>query len=869
MTGDRNEDEAPAVYVATGKSRQANIRDNFGLVDMSTHHEAPPPPPPVVTAALRRDEVTFIGRDRELERILAAAGPGRVVSIHTIDGMAGVGKTALATRAAHELKPRFPDGQYFVELHAHTPGQPPTDPSDVLARLLTGLGIDPRYLPDTLTGRRDLWRDRLAGKRVLLVLDDARDHTQIEPLLPTGNECLTLVTSRRRLIALDAALPMALDILDPDPAIELFTSLAHRTPGTDGDRDAVVEIVRLCGYLPLAIVLLAGRLAHHPAWSVAGLADEFAAATDRLAELDVGDRAVRAAFTLSYRDLPIERQLLFQRLGLHPGPDTDVGAAAALADIPLQVARRELESLYTDHLLDETAPGRYRLHDLLRAYARTLTTTDPTSDNDQAVDRLLDYYQAAAISADRWLASRTYPTTLQGEVVREFGNEVQALLWMRTERANLLACLDHAATCQPRRVIDLTGSLAGFLDRDGSWSQAVDLHHRALTAARHVADRLGEANALSNLGIVRRRAGDYDEATDLQQQAQAIYREIGNRLGEANALGNLGCVREETGDYDEATDLQEQAQAIYREIGNRLGEANALGNLGCVREETGDYDEATDLYQQAQAIYREIGNRSGEANTLNNLGIVRWKTGDYDEAIDLYQQAQAIYREIGNRLGEANALGNLGIVRKSTGDYDEAIDLYQQAQAIYCEIGHRLGEANALGNLGCVCEETGDYDEATDLQQQALAIFREIGHRLGEARALGNLGSIRAETGDYDEATDLQQQALTIYRNLNNRLGQAMKLNSLGRVLLATGGPGQALTVFTKALRLACEIGSRIEQARAFDGAAHCRADTGDIPTARSDMRAAVEIYQHLGVPEAANAAAYLAELEARPPVLG
>ncbi|MFI5783691.1 ATP-binding protein [Nocardia sp. NPDC051570] len=334
------------------------------------------PPRPTVTTALRRDIDTFVGRDVELQRILDAAAPGRVVSIHTVDGMPGVGKTALVTRAAHMLSDRFPDGRFFVELNAHTPGQSPADPFHMLARLLTDLGIAPGHIPDSVDGRCDLWRDRLTHKQVLLVLDDARDHAQVEPLLPAGHGCLTLITSRRRLLALDGAQPLALDILDPGAGVELFCRVAQRSP-SGSDTVAVSEIVRLCGYLPLAIVLLASRLAHHPSWTIAGLAAEFGATRDRLGELDAGQRAVRAAFTTSYNNLPPDRQHLFRRLGLHPGVDLDAYAVAALNNIPLTAARHALDTLYTEHLIDESAPGRYRLHDLLREYAHAFVTDDP------------------------------------------------------------------------------------------------------------------------------------------------------------------------------------------------------------------------------------------------------------------------------------------------------------------------------------------------------------------------------------------------------------------------------------------------------------------------------------------------------------
>lgn len=779
---------------------------------------------PVAVSTLRRDLATFIGRDRELERIVHAAGAGRTVSIHTIDGMAGVGKTALATRAAHELTPRFPDGQYFVELHSYTPGQRPADPADVLAGLLTGLGIDPRHLPDTLAGRRDLWRDRLARKRVLLVLDDARDHTQIEPLLPTGAGCVTLVTSRRRLVALDGALPVALDILDPAAAVDLFTALSHRSPAAD--RATVEQVVAHCGFLPLAIVLLAGRLAHHPSWTVADLADQFTSATDRLAELDAGHRAVRGAFDLSYHDLTPPQQRVFRRLGLHPGPDTDAYAAAALADLPVDIARREVEALYTDHLLEETRPGRYRLPDLLRDYARTLAADDPAADRDAAVDRLLDYYQHAAGSADRHIARRTRPTTTSSTTAApdmpDIADSTRALAWMRAERANLLACLDHTATQRPTRTAELAATLAGLLERDGPWPQARALHQRAADIAERLGDRLGHANALTNLGLVHERTGHYPEAAELYHRARALYRDIDSPLGHANAGLNLSIVRWYTGKYREATELSEQALATYRDIGDRRGEANCLTNVGLVHWDTGDYRTAAALQQQALSIFQEIGDQLGAANTLTNLGGVRSDTGDYEEALHLHRQALAIYRRIGNRVGEATALGNLGFVRGGTGHHDEAADLQQQALAIYRDIGNRLQEANALTNLGHVRRDTGHYDEAADLQQQALAIFRQIGRRHGEAEVL----------------------------------------NEIGRLSVQTGSPQAASSSFDQALEVARSIDSQRELARALEGGGRCRALLGDTPTAVARLREAVDIYRKLGAPETSAAESYLAALE-------
>ncbi|WP_433663107.1 ATP-binding protein [Nocardia sp. CA-128927] len=761
---------------------------------------------PTVLTSLRRDVPTFVGRDVEVGRILDAAGPGRVVSIHTVDGMPGVGKTALVTRASHLLSDRFPDGRFFVELNSHTPGQVPADPAEVLATLLTGLGLAPSHIPDSLHARRDLWRDRVATKRVLLILDDARDHDQIEPLLPTGPRCLTLITSRRRLVALDSALPLPLDTLDPDNAIDLFCRLAQRNP-QDDDIAAVAEIVRLCGYLPLAIVLLAGRLAHHPAWTLTGLAEEFSTAQDRLSELDAGQRAVRAAFTASYESLPTERQELFRRLGLHLGPDFDAYAVAALNAIPLTEARSELDALYTDHLIEETTPSRYRLHDLVREYARALATAS-SGDDTAAVRRLLDHYQHTAIAADHWLTRRPRPANDDTTAsTREFDDEMHALAWMRTERANLLACLDYTADHDPARMVELTEALAALLEREGPWPSARQLHRRAADTAHRLGHHLDHANALTSLGVIERQTGNYGRAADLLRQAVTLYRKTGYPLGEANALASLGRVQWQTGNNDQTVDLLRQALALYRATGYPLGEANTLAGLGSVRRDTGDYEAAADLIQQALTLFREIDYPLGEANTLASLGGVRRDNGQYELAADLIQQALILFQEAGSVLGEGDALGFLGSVRRQTGDYEQAADLFLHATTLFQEIGHRRGEASCLGNLGLVRRDTGDYRQAADLIQQALALFREIGHRPGEALNLNNLATVRRLTGDLEQAAELSRQALTLFREIGYRVGEAEALANLGAVCRAAGDHRQAADLIQQALALFRAVG--------------------------------------------------------------
>ncbi|MGY4981691.1 tetratricopeptide repeat protein [Streptomyces sp. 900105755] len=865
------------------------------------------PARPVVTHSLRRDVPSFTGRDTELQHLLGAGRPGHIITIYTIDGMPGVGKTALATRAAHLLAGRFPDGQHFVDLRAHAPGGTPAEPADVLADLLTGFGIDPQALPPTLEGRSALWRDRLNGRAVLLVLDDAANHTQIEPLLPASPTCLTLITSRKRLIALDGAESIELDTLPPRRAAELFTRLAHRTPAA-AEAEAITEAVALCGHLPLAVVLLAGRLMHHRRWTIEDFLADFFAARDRLGELSAESRAVATAFYLSYRDLPAERQRVFRLLSLHPGADLDSYAAAALTGMPRSQVRTHLEGLFTDHLLDEVALGRYRLHDLLREYARTLTTReDPVSQREEAVDRLHNYYLETAQTADRQLAltprAQRPPTTPGPFDTPPLRSRSAALTWMREERANLLSCLDHATShSRTAVVVGLTSALAAFMIQEGPWPQAAELHERAVQQALAAGDRAGEACSLHDLGVVRYRTGDYPTATTLLRRSLGLYEELEDHMGQANALSDLGTARRLIGDFPAAIDSYQRSLILYQDLDDQLGMANALNGLGDVARLTADYQNAADLYQRSVACFEGLGQHRAHAYALNWLGDVRLMTGDEGTAAALHQQSLALFKEFGDRLGQANALWSLGRERALTGDYPAAVTRYEEALDLFKELGNEQGQVYTLNVLGDVRLATGEYPaaealflhslalcerlgnrhghaaalqglaevqlatghlaEATDLHQRALVRFRELGDRVGEANALWGLGQTKHHNGEYPQATDYYEQARLIWADLGDRQGESKVLSSLGALLAETSTPHSALKTYQKALQLARNASSPRDEARALAGAAHCWLLSQNSQAALDHQREAVAIYQRIGSAERDEAVAFLAALE-------
>jgi tetratricopeptide (TPR) repeat protein len=818
--------------------------------------------------ALPWDVPSFTGRQPELQRLSdaasATAGPDGVVGVHVIGGMAGIGKTAFAVHAAHQLAPLFPDGQISFPLHGHTPGQRPVDPTDALASLLLTTGVPAARIPSRLEARMILWRDRLAGRRMLLLLDDAADSDQVRPLLPGSGGNLVLITSRRHLPALDGVTTISLDTLPAGEAATLLIRLAARPELSPAD-PGVNDITRLCGYLPLAIGMLARQLNHHPTWSPAERAAELAAARDRLGLMTVEDASVAAAFDLSYDDLTPGQQQLFRRLGSLLGTDIDAYAAAALNDTDLGTARRELEALYDRYLLMELAYGRYQPHDLIREHARTLSEQfDADADREQATARLLGYYQHAAALAEDRLARQTRPSVVpvrsaSAMTVPAWAGSAEALTWVRTERVNLLAGLDHVTRVDDdARVVAITAAVADLLRQDGPWTVALQRHAVAVQAARRLGDRAALAGALNDLGIVRWLADDPAGSDQVLQEALAIYRDLGDRLGEANALTNLGHVRQLSDDHPAAADAQEQALAIYRDLGDRLGEANALAALGIVRRQTADFPAAVEALELALGIYRDLGDRPGQVNALVNLGIVRWQSNDYPGAAEALEEALELSRALGDRVGESNSLTNLGAVWRQIGEYQRAAEALELAAGIFHDIGSRLGEASALVYLGTVWQQTENYQRAAETLEKSLGVFHDLGDRNGQATALVYLGIVRRDAGDYQSADEAFAGARRILQEIGDRSGEVQLLNEMGALELLRGEPDKAEGLHRQALELAEAIGSAWDKGHAQAGLGRCALAYGRKDDAIGWLQQAYETFTRMG---AADASAIAAEL--------
>lgn len=652
-------------------------------------------------AQLPADLPSFSGRDAEVDRALGLIAEGQqpgtaVVAI--IDGTAGVGKTTLAVHWAHRVAGRFTDGQLYVNLRGFDPTGSALEPAEVLLSFLHALGVPADRVPPGLAAQSALYRSVLAGRRVLVVLDNARDPEQVRPLLPGTPGCLTIVTSRNRLAGLvagEGAHPLTLDLL---PAADARRLLAYRL-GRDrvsAEPAAVAEIIARCAGLPLALAIVATRTAAHPSFGLAVIAAELRDAQGGLEAFAGTGAAIdaRAVFSWSYRALTPPAARLFRALGLHPGPDLAAPAAASLVAEPLVTVRQLLAELTEAHLISETLPGRYALHDLLRGYAAELGAgTDPDACRLAARYRLLDHYLHGADAADRLLEpvrDRIMLGTVRAGVVPpRIADRAQALAWFAAEHPALRASVGCAADAGlDTHAWQLTWAMQHHFSWRVSWHEWISTQQVALDAVLRNANLEGQAYTRCGLGRAYTRLGRDREARAEYQRGLDLYVRLGDPISQARTHLNLGAVAHRLRDLEDSLDHARFAQNLYRSVGDRANEARALNNVGYAQAARGDHRLALECCRQALTIHQEIDDRHGMANAWDSLGQIHHGLADHGQAITCFQKALEEFRALGDRNLEADTLLHLGEAHRDAGDEPAALAARGLARTIFTDLEH-------------------------------------------------------------------------------------------------------------------------------------------------------------------------------------
>jgi tetratricopeptide (TPR) repeat protein len=673
------------------------------------------------------------------------------VLVSTIAGLAGVGKTALCVRAARQAIAAgwFTGGVLFVDLRGYDPAGY-VEPGAAIEALLRALGVTGDRIPSSLGERATLYRSELAamaerGDRVLIVADNASNLEQVLALRPGSPAHRLLVTSRHTL-PVPGARRVEVEVLPAGESMTVVAQALRMAHPSDeritAEPDAAAELVRLCGYLPLALRIAAQLLADKPHQPIAELVRILAEATERLDELAYGDSVgVRVAFDTSYRQLPTEHARVFRRMALHPGPYISVAAVAALAGTSETAARRLVDALHRAHLIrPAVASGNYhQFHDLLRLYAvRCCDADEEPAERDAAVHRLLAYYWETIRAA----ATHLDPHVAAADRSSRFAGRMEAVAWLEDERPNLVSIVRLAAdTGQDTYVRDIPLALIFFFYLRRHLEEWLSTSEAALAASRRLGDRGGEERALSSLGNAYSEMRQWDTAREFLRQTLALCEAEHDRSREARTLTNLGNISFALSAFEEALAYYHRSLTIYQEIGEPYSEGQNWNNIGYVYGCMQRHDDAIGSYERSLVIFRDIEEMHGEGAALTNLGTRYQALRRSEEAIECHRQALAIFQRTGDQLREARALANLGETYQGMGNTGEALDYYHKALAIFREIDDKYGEGTVLANLASAYRDSLRADEALDYYRRALAVFNQ-------ANAADDAGQVRDQIAE-------------------------------------------------------------------------------------------------------------------------
>ncbi|ONI71309.1 hypothetical protein ALI144C_50725 [Actinosynnema sp. ALI-1.44] len=773
-------------------------------------------PQPVLTTPINQLPAAlrgFVGREDTAARLIDMPGPITVVS-----GPPGVGKTAFTLHVAHQLRGRFPDGQLYVNLQGYAT-DPPLAPGTVLTRFLRTLGVGRDEIPADLADQAALYRSVLTSRRMLLVLDNAVNAEQVRPLLPAEPGCHVLITSRgdlRGLAVNPGADHIPLDVLTEQESLAVLTGLVGAARA-EAEPEALLDLVNACARLPLALRIAGANLAAGPHRRIAEYVAEMTQ-SGRLAELAIdGDEAsaVRVAFDHSSVRLSESDRSFFRLLGLVPGPDIGVDAAAALASSSAAEAGRALDRLTAAALLYRDSSGRYQFHDLIREYA---VSQDTAADPVDALTRLMDFYLHTANSAVRLLYPAAPRLPLPSSPVPASAlTEATALSWLDEERYNLVAVVAWAATHPVLRPYAwrLADVLRGYLQARGHARETVTGFEAALRAARQAGEPAAQISMLDVLGMICFNLGDYHRAIDYHTEALTVAERAEDLDAAAQALHNLGRIHLQRGTPKLAEDCHRQALDVSRKTGNHAAEILALNYIGVAHTSAGRPATALNWHEQSLALSRSTGNQAAAFRAMNGLGIAYWHLGSLTKAAELQQQVLRYCRQIGERFGELTALVCLAEVECDLDDLDTALGHAEEAITLSTQTGDRRGEAGALEVTATIHSRQRAFHPAISGYHAALALSRQIGFRYGETSVLIGLAGAHRGAGNAELAVTCSEQALAKLRTGGQLLLEARALTELAHGQIALGMFAKARATVQEALVLASERGQLLVSERA------------------------------------------------------
>ena len=754
-------------------------------------HETPrrSPDPPRQLPGDVRGFVNRVDELAKLDRALdeSAADPN-AVSVLVISGTAGVGKTSLAIRWAHRVRDRFPDGQLHVNLRGYDPGLPVTA-DHALEHFLRALGVSSGRVPADLEAKAALYRSLVADRRVLIILDNAATTGQVRPLLPGTASCLVVVTSRSHLPGLvvrEGARRVAVEMLTEPASVSLLRTVTAEYRGVDDDRE-LAELARLCARLPLALRIAAERAAARPRMALAELIRTLRDESSLWEALSTEDSdeadAVRTVFAWSYRALPPDTARVFRLLGLHPGAEFGVAAAAALTATPKTQLRHHLDSLIGANLLEHVGPDRYQYHDLMRAYASDQAQTEEAAEEHRAaLRRVLEWYLHSAVSARQLISPDPYvplvPLDPPDAAVAplEFADHDQAVGWYETEKANLQTAVRTAVATGFDRIAwqlpAVLGEVNGQRDPLGGWP---DTDLIGLDAARRAGDRVGEAVLLENLGVRARLRHRLPEAVDRYRAAERVFDEIGDLAGVVRALNGRGLTHQRQRQLDDARDCYQRGLAVAAELGARHLVGVLRGNLGHTFEHLGDLVGAERELRGSVAVFEDLGDRSRAAMSRHDLGIVQVERGDLAAARDSLQSSLDVARELNNTIIEGGALDGFAALELAAGRFEESLVASQRAAVVWRQHGYAWQEAKALGRTGLAYHRLGRFAEAADFLRRTAAVHRDLADHWHLALTLGWLADTLHELGKPDEARQARAEALPLLADVPGARADALR----------------------------------------------------------------------------------------------